>query len=48
MIWLGSLKCGFKQEDDLIKQSVLELAENHGFIEYYNPYEGKGLGGRDL
>jgi hypothetical protein len=44
MIWVGLLKYGFKQEADLIKQGVLELAENHGFREYYNPYKGKGLG----
>ena len=48
MIWLGLLKYGFKQEADLIKQGVLELVENHGFREYYNPYEGKGLGGKDF
>ena len=48
MIWLGLLKYGFKQEADLIKQGVLELAENHGFREYYNPYKGKGLGGKDF
>ena len=32
----------------MIKQGVLELAENHGFREYYNPYKGKGLGGKDF
>ena len=48
MIWLGLLEYGFKQEADLIKQGVLELAENHGFREYYNPYKGKGLGGKDF
>jgi glycogen debranching enzyme len=48
MIWLGLLKCGFKQEAELIKQGILELAVNHGFREYYNPYKGKGLGGRDF
>jgi hypothetical protein len=39
MIWLGLLKYGFTQEADLIKQGVLELAENHGFREYYDPYK---------
>jgi hypothetical protein len=48
MIWLGLLKYGFKQESELIKQGVLELAENHGFREYYNPYKGQGLGGKDF
>jgi hypothetical protein len=42
------LKYGFGQEADLIKHGVLELAENHGFREYYNPYKGKGLGGKDF
>jgi len=48
MIWLGLLKYGFRQEAELIKQGVLELAENHGFREYYNPYKGQGLGGKDF
>jgi glycogen debranching enzyme len=48
MIWLGLLKYGFKQEAGLIKQGVLELADNDGFREYYNPYIGQGLGGRDF
>jgi mannosylglycerate hydrolase MGH1-like protein len=48
IIWLGLQKYGFKREAELIKQGVLELVENHGFREYYNPYEGKGLGGKDF
>ena len=32
----------------MIKQGVLELAENHVFREYYNPYKAQGLGGRDF
>lgn len=48
MIWLGLLKYGYKNEADLIKQGVLELVENHGFREYYNPYKGQGLGGKDF
>jgi glycogen debranching enzyme len=48
MIWLGLLKYGFRQEANLIRQGVLELAQNHGFREYYNPYKGQGLGGRDF
>jgi len=48
MIWLGLLKYGYKNEAGLIKQGVLELVENHGFREYYDPYKGQGLGGRDF
>lgn len=48
MIWLGLLKYGYKNEADLIKQGVLELVENHGFREYYNPYKGQGHGGKDF
>jgi len=31
MIWQGLLKYGFRQEAELIKQGVLELAENLTF-----------------
>jgi glycogen debranching enzyme len=48
MMWLGLLKYGFRQEANLIKQGVLELAQNHGFREYYDPYKGEGLGGKNF
>jgi glycogen debranching enzyme len=48
MIWLGMLKYGYKEEAELIRQGVFELAENHGFREYYDPYKGQGLGGTDF
>ena len=48
MIWLGLLKYGKKDEAELIRQGIFELTKNHGFREYYNPYNGKGLGGKDF
>ncbi len=48
MIWYGLLKYGYKQEAELIRQGVLELVMNHGFREYYDPYNGLGLGGKDF
>ena len=31
-----------------IKQGILELATNHGFREYYDPFTGEGLGGKSF
>ncbi|HET6589458.1 MAG TPA: trehalase family glycosidase [Candidatus Nitrosocosmicus sp.] len=48
MIWLGLQKYGYFSEANLIKEGVFELVKNHGFREYYDPYKGQGLGGRDF
>jgi glycogen debranching enzyme len=48
MIWLGMLKYGYKKEAELIRNGVFELVENHGFREFYDPYKGQGLGGKDF
>jgi mannosylglycerate hydrolase MGH1-like protein len=48
MIWLGLQKYGYLQEAKLIRQGVFELVKNHGFREYYDPYKGQGLGGKDF
>jgi glycogen debranching enzyme len=48
MIWLGMLKYGYTEEAELIRSGVFELAKNHGFREFYDPYKGQGLGGKDF
>ncbi len=48
MIWLGLLKYGYRQIADKIKNGMLELATNHGFREYYDPFSGQGLGGKSF
>jgi glycogen debranching enzyme len=48
MIWLGMLKYGYIEEAELIRSGVFELTKNHGFREYYDPYKGQGLGGKDF
>lgn len=48
MIWLGLLKYGYEADAERIRQGVFELAQNHGFREYYNPENGDGLGGKNF
>jgi len=43
-LYRGFLKYGFENEAKGILKSSIELVENEGFREYYNPYTGKGLG----
>jgi hypothetical protein len=31
-----------------IKQGILELVANHGFMEHYDAYTGQGLGGKSF
>lgn len=48
MIYLGLLKYGYKEKAENIKHGILELVSNHGFREYYEPYKGEGLGGKNF
>jgi mannosylglycerate hydrolase MGH1-like protein len=48
MIYLGLLKYGYKKRAEQIRQGIFELALNHGFREYYDPFTGQGLGGSDF
>ena len=48
MIWLGLLKYGYRDIAEQIRQGIIELAANHGFREYYDPFTGEGLGGLQL
>ena len=46
--WLGLLDYGYEKEAEAIRQRVFELVQRHGVREYYDPYQGKGLGGKDF
>ena len=46
--WLGLLDYGYEKEAEAIRQGVFELVQRHGVREYYDPYQGKGLGGKDF
>ena len=48
IIWIGLLKYGYRRAAEHIKQGILELAANHGFREYYDPFTGEGLGGKSF
>jgi hypothetical protein len=48
LIWLGLLKYGYKDVAERIRQGIFELAANHGFREYYDPFTGMGLGGKSF
>jgi glycogen debranching enzyme len=48
LIWLGLLKYGYNDAAESIRRGILELAANHGFREYYDPFTGRGLGGKSF
>jgi len=48
LIWLGLLKYGYNDIAERIRQGIFELAANHGFREYYDPFTGRGLGGKSF
>jgi hypothetical protein len=48
MFWLGLLQYGYKKEAEIIRQGVFDLVQKHGIREYYDPFNGKGLGGKDF
>ncbi|MGD9534848.1 MAG: hypothetical protein AB7V56_13905 [Candidatus Nitrosocosmicus sp.] len=48
LFWLGLLEYGYSKEADAIRNGVFELVQRHGVREYYDPYTGKGLGGKDF
>ena len=48
MIWQGLLKYGHSDKAESMKNGMFELAQNHGFREYFNPFTGEGLGGKNF
>lgn len=46
MFWLGLLRYGYDKEAEVIRQAIFELVQKNGIREYYDPYTGKGLGGK--
>jgi hypothetical protein len=48
MVWLGLLKYGYNDDAERIRQAIFELVANHGFREYYDPFTGRGLGGKSF
>ena len=47
-IYLGLLKYDYTEFANHIKDGIFELVANHGFREYYDPFTGKGLGGKSF
>jgi hypothetical protein len=45
---LGLLEYCYNDAAERIRQGVFELAANHGFREYYDPFTGRGLGGKSF
>lgn len=48
MIRLGLLKYGYFEKAEQIKNGILELIDRCGIREYYNPFTGRGLGGKNF
>lgn len=49
--WLiidGLKRYGYKQHAEALAEVMYELAEKHGFYEYYNPLTGNPLGAKDF
>ncbi|HEX5187829.1 MAG TPA: trehalase family glycosidase [Nitrososphaeraceae archaeon] len=48
MFWLGLLQYGYKREAEIIRQGIFDLVHKHGIREYYDPFDGRGLGGKNF
>ena len=48
MIIDGLKRMGYEKEADALRSHTLELVEDNGIWEYYNPNTGKGLGSPDF
>jgi neutral trehalase len=48
LFWLGLLDYGYTKEAEVIREGIFELVQRHGVREYYDPFTGKGLGGKDF
>ena len=48
LIYRGLRNYAFDLEAESLKKSVIDLVEEHGFYEYYNPLTGNGLGADDF
>ena len=48
MISIGLANIGKVEYSKLIKKQTIDLIENNGFHEYYDPFTGEGYGGEDF
>ena len=48
MIAIGLEEEGENRLAKKIKDDTIKLIESHGMAEYFDPYSGKGLGGKDF
>lgn len=48
LLYQGLRRYGYKEYNQLIKKSVIKLASEYGFYEYYNPESGEGYGAKDF
>lgn len=44
MLYQGLKSYGFHEDAETLRGAIIDLVEEHGFYEYYNPMSGKGLG----
>lgn len=44
MLYKGLRSYGLHEDAETLKKAIIDLVEEHGFYEYYNPLSGKGLG----
>ena len=48
LLYQGLRRYGYKAYNQLIKESIIKLASEYGFYEYYNPKSGEGYGTKDF
>jgi hypothetical protein len=48
LLWLGLSRLGYAREADVLAERVAETVAQQGLREYYDPYDGAGLGQRQF
>jgi hypothetical protein len=48
LLWLGLVRLGYRREADTLAARLARTVASAGLREYYDPYDGRGLGQRDF
>ena len=48
LVWMGMQRLGYVKEATELAQGIAEAVDKHGLREFYDPFTGKGMGGKDF
>jgi glycogen debranching enzyme len=48
LLWIGLMRLGYTEEAELLTRRLSDTVRAHGLREYYDPFNGRGMGAYDF